>query len=73
MHPDFCNYDPEQEVREAVNKVKRTKAGKIFIEKLLKACRVEQHSFVPGDPYATAFHCGQQSIGFWVKDILGEK
>lgn len=73
MHEDFCNYDPERELKEAVAKVKKTKAGKIFIKELLFACRIDRHSFVPGDSYATAFHCGQQSIGFWVKDILGEK
>lgn len=73
MHPDFCNYDTEREVRDAVNKVKRTKAGKIFIEELFKVCRVDKHSFVPGDIYTTAFHCGQQSVGLWVKDILEDK
>lgn len=65
--------DPEQEIREVVNKIKRTKAGKIFIAKLLKVCGVGRHSFVPGDQYATAFRCGQQSIGLWVKDILEDK
>lgn len=51
---------------EALNKVKRTKTGKIVLNKIIEACRVNEHGFVPSDPYATAFRCGQKSIGLWL-------
>ena len=56
----------DKDFKEALNKVKRTKAGKIVLNKIIEACRVNDHGFVPGDPQATAFHCGQKSIGLWL-------
>ena len=63
----------DEDFKEALNKVKRTKAGKIVLNKIIDVCRVEEHGFVPGDSHATAFRCGQKSIGLWVKDILEDK
>ena len=46
--------------------VLKTPQGRRVLWRLLQACRVRQHSFVPGDSTATAFHCGQQSIGLFL-------
>ena len=46
--------------------VLKTPQGRRVLWRLLQACRVRQHSFVPGDSMATAFHCGQQSIGLFL-------
>ena len=46
--------------------VLKTVQGRRTLWRLLQAARVEQHAFVPGDPHATAFHCGQQSIGLFL-------
>ena len=56
----------DKDFKEALNKVKRTKAGKMVLNKIIDACRVDDHGFVPGDACATAFHCGQKSIGLWL-------
>ncbi|MBR2392728.1 MAG: hypothetical protein IKA93_04075 [Elusimicrobiaceae bacterium] len=56
----------DKDFKEALDKVKRTKTGKIVLNKIIEACRVNGHGFVPGDPYATAFNCGQKSIGLWL-------
>ncbi len=44
--------------------VLKTVQGRRVLWRLLQACQVRRHAFVPGDAYATAFQCGQQSIGF---------
>lgn len=49
--------------------VLKTPPGRRLLWRLLQAAQVEHHGFVPGDPYATAFHCGQRSIGLF---LLGE-
>ena len=46
--------------------VLKTVQGRRLMWRILQACRVHQHSFVPGDSTATAFHCGQQSIGLFL-------
>ena len=46
--------------------VLKTVQGRRLLWRLLQATRVHQHAFVPGDPAATAFHCGQQSIGLFL-------
>lgn len=46
--------------------VLKTVQGRRLLWRILQACRVHQHAFVPGDTAATAFHCGQQSIGLFV-------
>lgn len=46
--------------------VLKTVQGRRLLWRILQAARVHQHSFVPGDHAATAFHCGQQSIGLFL-------
>ena len=46
--------------------VLKTVQGRRLLWRILQATRVHQHSFVPGDSTATAFHCGQQSIGLFL-------
>lgn len=46
--------------------VLKTVQGRRLIWRILQAARVHQHAFVPGDNSATAFHCGQQSIGLFL-------
>lgn len=49
-----------------VQAVLKTAPGRRLLWRLLQAARVHQHSFVPGDATAMAFHCGQQSIGLFL-------
>lgn len=46
--------------------------GRRFLWRLLQAGQVENHGFVPADPYATAFHCGQKSIGLFLQSQILE-
>ncbi len=46
--------------------VLKTVQGRRLLWRILQAAQIRQHGFVPGDPYATAFHCGQQSIGLFL-------
>lgn len=46
--------------------VLKTVQGRRLLWRILQAARIGQHSFVPGDAQATAFHCGQQSIGLFL-------
>lgn len=46
--------------------VLKTVQGRRILWRILQAARVHQHAFVPGDAHATAFHCGQQSIGLFL-------
>lgn len=62
----YIDFFIDEDFEEALNKVKRTKTGKIVLNKIIEACRVNEHGFVPGDPQATAFRCGQKSIGLWL-------
>lgn len=50
--------------------VLKTAQGRRVLWRILQACRVHQHSFVPGDSSATAFHCGQQSIGLFLLEAI---
>ena len=52
--------------------VLKTVQGRRVLWRILQATRVQQHPFVPGDSYATAFHCGQQSIGLFLLAQLEE-
>ena len=52
--------------------VLKTVQGRRILWRLLQASRVQQHAFVPGDPHATAFHCGQQSIGLFLLHEIQE-
>lgn len=44
--------------------------GRRLLWRLLQATQVDGHGFVPADPYATAFHCGQRSIGVFLKEQI---
>ena len=44
--------------------------GRRVLWRILQAAQVRQHGFVPGDAYATAFHCGQRSIGLFLLDEI---
>ncbi len=46
--------------------VLKTVQGRRICWRILQAARVHEHAFVPADAYATAFHCGQQSIGLFL-------
>ncbi len=46
--------------------VLKTVQGRRLLWRILQAARVHEHAFVPGDAGATAFHCGQQSIGLFL-------
>lgn len=63
----------EHIVKEIAQKVFLTEEGKKMFGHILLACGTNRHSFVPGDQYATAFRCGQQSIGFWLISLVEDK
>ena len=44
--------------------------GRRLLWRLLQACRIDDHGFVPGDSLATAFHCGQKSIGLFLQAAI---
>ena len=41
--------------------------GRRVVWSLLMACNFRSHGFVPGSSDATAFHCGQISIGLMIE------
>lgn len=41
--------------------------GRRILWRIMQASRLQEHGFVPGDALATAFHCGQKSIGLFVQ------
>lgn len=44
--------------------------GRRVLWRILQASQIEEHGFVPGDAYATAFHCGQKSIGLFLQSEI---
>ena len=50
--------------------VLKTAAGRRVLWRILQAAQVRQHGFVPGDELATAFHCGQRSIGLFLLEEI---
>ena len=46
--------------------VLKTPQGRRVLWQILQAAQVRQHGFIPGDALATAFHCGQRSIGLFL-------
>lgn len=46
--------------------------GRRLLWRLLQAAQTDQHGFVPGDPYATAFHCGQKSMGLFLQGQISD-
>lgn len=50
--------------------VLKTPQGRRVLWRLLQAAQIRQHGFVPNDSAATAFHCGQRSIGLFLLDEI---
>ena len=38
----------------------------------MQSARLDEHGFVPGDAQATAFHCGQKSIGLFLQAEIAQ-
>ena len=53
-----------------LQQVLKTSAGRRVLWRILQAAQVRQHGFVPGDSLATAFHCGQRSIGLFLLEEI---
>ena len=60
------NKDFENDLRLILN----TKEGRNVLLCILKATKINHHGFVPGDIYATAFYCGQRSIGLFLQSKI---
>ena len=58
--------------RRDLAEVLKTAAGRRLLWRILQAAQTDQHGFVPADPYATAFHCGQRSIGLFLQEQIAE-
>ncbi len=48
----------------------QTAAGRRTLWRVLRAARTGEPGFVPRDPHATAYVCGQQSIGGWLLEEI---
>ncbi len=46
--------------------------GRRLLWRILQAAQIEEHGFVPGDGLATAFHCGQKSIGLFLLQQIAQ-
>lgn len=44
--------------------------GRRVLWQLLQAAQIRAHGFIPADSLATAFHCGQRSIGLFLLDEI---
>ncbi len=53
-----------------LQQVLKTSAGRRVLWRILQAAQIRQHGFVPGDELATAFHCGQRSIGLFLLEEI---
>lgn len=53
-----------------LQQVLKTSSGRRVLWRVLQAAQVRQHGFVPGDALATAFHCGQRSIGLFLLEEI---
>lgn len=45
-----------------------TEQGRSWFYDIMRRCKVFQGPYVGGDPYATAFRCGEQNVGLMVMD-----
>lgn len=52
--------------------VLKTVQGRRVLWRILQAAALYQHGFVPGDSCATAFHCGQKSLGLFLLTEIEE-
>ena len=46
--------------------------GRRVLWRIMQATRLDEHGFVPGDAYATAFHCGQKSVGLFLQTEIAQ-
>ena len=46
--------------------------GRRLLWRILQASQLQHHGFVPADPYATDFHCGQKSLGLFLQNQILE-
>ena len=46
--------------------------GRRLLWRILQAAQIDEHGFVPGDACATAFHCGQKSIGLFLQQQIAQ-
>lgn len=46
--------------------------GRRIVWDLLQMCNFRHHGYVPHDAAATAFNCGQISIGLYIADIVSK-
>ena len=44
--------------------------GRRVVWQLLLACGHRQEAFVPGDPEATAYHCGKRALGNEMEEVI---
>ncbi len=46
--------------------------GRRVLWRIMQSARLDEHGFVPGDAQATAFHCGQKSIGLFLQAEIAQ-
>ena len=44
--------------------------GRRVVWQILLACGHRQEAFVPGDPEATAYHCGKRALGNEIEEVI---
>lgn len=60
----------DKEFENDLRLVLNTEEGRNVLRCILEATRINHHGFVPGDPYATAFQCGQRNIGLFLQSKI---
>lgn len=50
--------------------VLKTVQGRQVLWQLLQSTQPDHHGFVPNDALSTAFHCGQHSIGLFIRQQI---
>lgn len=59
-HPAACDWQA----------VLKTLHGRRVLFEIMQVAQLDQHGFIPNDALSTAFHCGQRSIGLYVKNNI---
>lgn len=60
----------DKEFENDLRLVLNTEEGIRVLLYILQTTKINCHGFVPGDPYATAFQCGQRSIGLFLQNKI---
>lgn len=60
----------DKEFENDLRLVLNTEEGRNVLRYILEATKINCHGFVLGDPYATAFQCGQRSIGLLLQNKI---